>query len=116
MRSGGSPEVALPKTPRRTLTVKEVWRTIVKKNERQGSTRWDVLVCGHSVAANDNTFRKARSCPECRERVQDYVDAQPKAAAAPAARPAPAAAPAAAKSAPVEAPRAAPAARKSRAR
>jgi hypothetical protein len=68
----------LPKTPRRSFTVKEVWRTIAKKNERQGATRWDVLVCGHAVPANDNTFRKARSCPECRERVQDYVDVRAK--------------------------------------
>jgi hypothetical protein len=76
----------LPKPSRRKLTVKEVWRNIVKKNERQGATRWDVLVCGHSVPANDNTYRKARSCPDCREKVQEYVDARARsdAAAAPA--------------------------------
>ena len=62
---------------KRKYTVREVWRPIVKKNELQGSTRWDVLACSHSVPANDNTYRRARSCPECRWRVQQYVDAQP---------------------------------------
>jgi hypothetical protein len=58
------------------FTVPEVWRTIVKKNERQGSKLYDVLVCNHAVPANDNTYRKARSCPECRRKVQEYADQQ----------------------------------------
>jgi hypothetical protein len=63
-------------TPRTTprFTVPEVWRKIVKKNERQGSARFDVLVCQHAVPANDNTYRTARSCPECRVVVQRYAD------------------------------------------
>jgi hypothetical protein len=56
------------------FTVPEVWRTIVKKNDLQGSDRYDVLVCQHAVPANDNRYRKARSCPECRLRVQQYAD------------------------------------------
>jgi hypothetical protein len=56
------------------LTVPEVWRSIVKKNERQGSRRYDVLVCLHAVPANDNTYRTARACPECRLTVQRYAD------------------------------------------
>jgi hypothetical protein len=67
---------------RRKFTVREVWRPILKKSELQGSTRWDVLACNHSVPANDNRYRRARSCPECREKVQDYVDAQRLASAA----------------------------------
>jgi hypothetical protein len=47
---------------------------IVKKNERQGNGLFDVLVCKHAVPANDNTYRKARSCPECRVAVQTYAD------------------------------------------
>lgn len=58
----------------RKFTVPEVWRTIVKKNERQGRGRYDVLVCNHAVPANDNTYRQARSCPECRLAVQRYAD------------------------------------------
>ena len=58
----------------RKFTVPEVWRTIVKKNERQGRGLYDVLVCQHSVPANDNTYRRARSCPECRVEVQRYAD------------------------------------------
>jgi hypothetical protein len=58
------------------FTVPEVYRKIVKKNERQTEGLYDVLICGHSVpAATDNTFRKARACPECRIRVQEYADA-----------------------------------------
>jgi hypothetical protein len=67
----------LPSKVRRArprFTVPEVWRTIVKKNDRQGGKLYDVLVCHHAVAANDNTYRKARSCPECRLRVQQYAD------------------------------------------
>ena len=64
-----------PKTGRaRKFTVPEVWRRIVKKNERQGDGRFDVLVCGHAIPANDNTFRRSRACPECRIRVQAYAD------------------------------------------
>ncbi len=58
----------------RRFTVPEVWRTIVRKNERQGGVVYDVLVCGHAVPANDNTYRQARSCPVCRQRVQQYAD------------------------------------------
>jgi hypothetical protein len=54
--------------------VPEVWRTIVKKNERHAGRRYDVLVCDHAVPANDNTYRRARACPFCRERVQQYAD------------------------------------------
>ncbi len=68
----------------RRFTVPEVWRKIVKKNERQGRGRFDVLVCNHAVPANDNTYRKARSCPECRIQVQRYAD-QVAAARQPAA-------------------------------
>jgi len=56
------------------FTVPEVWRTIVKKNERQAGKLYDVLVCQHAVPANDNTYRKARACPTCRVRVQQYAD------------------------------------------
>ncbi len=56
------------------FTVPEVWRTIVKKNERHGRKRFDVLVCDHAVPANDNTYRRARACPECRVKVQEYAD------------------------------------------
>jgi len=56
------------------FTVPEVWRRIVKKNELQGDKRFDVLICNHAVPANDNTYRRARSCPECRVRVQEYAD------------------------------------------
>ncbi len=56
------------------FTVPEVWRTIVKKNERQGDKLYDVLICNHAVPSNDNTYRKARSCPECRNKVQEYAN------------------------------------------
>ena len=56
------------------FTVPEVWRTIVKKNERHGNGLFDVLVCAHAVPANDNTYRRARACPTCRERAQQYSD------------------------------------------
>ncbi len=56
------------------FTVPEVWRQIVKKNERHGDKRYDVLICNHAVPANDNTYRRARSCPECRVRVQQSAD------------------------------------------
>ncbi len=42
-----------PPTPIK-FTVPEVWRSIVKKNERQGSKRYDVLVCQFAVPANDD--------------------------------------------------------------
>jgi hypothetical protein len=66
----------LPKAQQKTrkFSVPEVWRTIVKKNERQGGKLFDVLVCQHAVPANDNTYRKARACPACRVRVQQYAD------------------------------------------
>lgn len=62
------------KSKAKKFTVPEVWRTIVKKNERQGSGLYDVLICKHAVPANDNTYRKARACPACRVRVQQYAD------------------------------------------
>ena len=58
----------------RVFTVPEVWRAIVKKNERQGDKLYDILVCDHAVPANDNRYRRARSCPECRIKVQEYAD------------------------------------------
>ncbi len=68
----------MAKKPKRSsvprFTVPEVWRTIVKKNERQGGKLFDVLICDHAVPANDNTFRKARACLECRRKVQEYAD------------------------------------------
>jgi hypothetical protein len=62
------------KSKAKRFSVPEVWRPIVKKNERQGDKKYDVLICKHSVLSNDNTYRKARSCPECRVRVQEYAD------------------------------------------
>jgi len=62
------------KTKTKKFTVPEVWRTIVKKNERQGRGLYDVLICNHAVPANDNTYRKARACPACRVRVQEFAD------------------------------------------
>ena len=62
------------KTKTKRFTVPEVWRTIVKKNERQGRGLYDVLICDHAVPANDNTYRKARACPACRVRVQEFAD------------------------------------------
>ncbi len=56
------------------FTVPEVWRHIVKKNERHAGKLFDVLVCNHSVPANDNRYRRARSCPECRITVQEFAD------------------------------------------
>jgi hypothetical protein len=56
------------------FTVPEVWRTIVKKNERQAGKLYDVLICQHAVPANDNTYRKARACPTCTVKVQQYAD------------------------------------------
>ena len=92
---GGRQAQALPtmkarktKSPQTTpeFTVPEVWRAIVKKNERQGSKRYDVLVCQHAVPANDNTYRTARACPECRLTVQRYADRVPAARARKATR------------------------------
>jgi hypothetical protein len=61
-------------TKKHRFTVPEVWRKIIKKNERQGTRRFDVLVCHHAVPANDNTYRIARACPECRVVVQQFAD------------------------------------------
>jgi hypothetical protein len=74
MASGGDINLAKRKQKSLKITVPEVWRTIVKKNERQGGKRYDVLICQHAVPANDNTYRKARACPACRVRVQQYAD------------------------------------------
>ncbi len=68
-----TPRTKPPQEPPK-FTVPEVWRSIAKKNERQGSKRYDVLVCQHAVPANDNTYRTARACPECRLSVQRYAD------------------------------------------
>jgi hypothetical protein len=56
------------------FSVPEVWRAIIKKNERQGLHLFDVLACKHSVPANDNTYRRVRSCVECRLKVQEYAE------------------------------------------
>jgi hypothetical protein len=74
------------------FTVPEVWRKIVKKNERQGDALYDVLICNHAVLANDTPYRKGRSCPVCRVQVQKYADEHAAAEvralpAKPAARP-----------------------------
>jgi hypothetical protein len=58
----------------RKFTVPEVWRTIVKRNDRQGGKLYDVLICSHAVPANDNRYRRARACRECRVKVQEYAD------------------------------------------
>lgn len=58
------------------VTIRPVYRTIVKKNERQAPGLYDVLVCGHVVPADvENTYRRAGACPECRVRVQEYAAA-----------------------------------------
>jgi hypothetical protein len=56
------------------FTVPEAWRQISKLNERQGNGYYDVLVCGHAVPASDTAYRRFRSCPDCRVRVQAYAD------------------------------------------
>lgn len=58
------------------FTVPEVWRRIVKKNERHAGKLFDVLICSHAVPANDNTYRRVRACAECRVKVQAYADEQ----------------------------------------
>jgi hypothetical protein len=58
----------------RRFTVPETWRRIQKLNEPQGTGLFDVLVCGHAVPASDTAYRRFRSCPDCRLRVQDYAD------------------------------------------
>jgi hypothetical protein len=58
----------------RRFTVPETWRRIQKLNERQGTGRFDVLVCGHAVSASDTAYRRFRACPECRLRAQAYAD------------------------------------------
>jgi hypothetical protein len=56
------------------FSVPEVWRRILKLNERQGSQTFDVLVCGHAVPASDTAYRKYRACSECRVTVQRFAD------------------------------------------
>jgi len=56
------------------FTVPDVWRRIVKLNERQGSQKYDVLGCGHAVPASDTAYRRFRACPECRVKVQQFAD------------------------------------------
>ena len=62
------------KVSRSDFSVPEAWRRIVRLNERQGSQKFDVLVCGHAVVANDTVYRKFRACPECRVTVQRFAD------------------------------------------
>ena len=67
----------MPNKPRKLkprFSVPEVWRRIVKWNERQGSGKFDVLVCGHAVASSDTAYRRFRACPDCRVKVQRYAD------------------------------------------
>ena len=56
------------------FTVPEAWRPILKRNERQGAGLFDVLACGHAVAASDTAHRRFRACPDCRVQVQQYAD------------------------------------------
>jgi hypothetical protein len=58
----------------RRFTVPETWRRIQKLDERQGTGFYDVLICGHAVPASDTAYRRFRSCPDCRLRVQEYAD------------------------------------------
>jgi hypothetical protein len=58
----------------RRFTVPESWRRIRKLNERQGAGLFDVLICGHAVPASDTAYRRFRSCPDCRLRVQGFAD------------------------------------------
>ncbi len=63
-----------PKNSKPRFTVPEVWRRIAKLNERQGSLKFDVLVCGHVVVASDTAYRRFRACPDCRVQVQRFAD------------------------------------------
>ena len=58
----------------RRFTVPETWRRIQKLAEPQGTGLYDVLICGHAVPASDTAYRRYRSCPDCRLRVQEYAD------------------------------------------
>ncbi len=62
------------KISRSEFSVPEAWRRIVKLSERQGSRNFDVLICGHAVAASDTAYRRFRACPECRVQVQRFAD------------------------------------------
>jgi hypothetical protein len=62
------------KVSKNECSVPEAWRRIVKLNEKQGSRKYDVLICGHSVAASDTVGRRFRACPECRVKVQQIVN------------------------------------------
>jgi hypothetical protein len=66
----------MPSTPSRKkeFSVPDVWRRIVRMNERQGSQKFDVLVCGHAVVASDTAYRRFRTCPECVVKVQQFAD------------------------------------------
>jgi hypothetical protein len=61
-------------TTRGKPSVPDVWRRILRLNERQGSMKFDVLVCGHAVPASDTAYRRFRACPECRVQVQRFAD------------------------------------------
>jgi hypothetical protein len=57
-----------------------VWRSIVKKSDRQNGKLFDVLVCDHAVpvdrATYRNTYRRCRACPTCAERVRAYISSR----------------------------------------
>jgi hypothetical protein len=59
---------------RSAFSVPDVWRRIQRLNEKQGSGKFDVLVCGHAVPASDTSYRRFRACPECRVEVQRFAD------------------------------------------
>jgi hypothetical protein len=62
------------RTNRSEFSVPDVWRRIQRLNEKQGSRKFDVLVCGHAVPASDTAYRRFRACPECRVQVQRFAD------------------------------------------
>jgi len=62
------------RTPRGEFSVPEVWRRIQRLSEKQGSGKFDVLVCGHAVPASDTAYRRFRACPDCRVQVQRFAD------------------------------------------
>lgn len=58
-------------------SVQPVYRSIVKKSEKQGKDYFDILICTHAVKANksvrENTYRRFRSCSECTKKVQQVA-------------------------------------------
>jgi hypothetical protein len=63
---------------RAKFTVPAPIRKIVKRNERQGRRKYDILVCKHAVLVRKdeetNTYRRFRRCPACRVKVQMLKD------------------------------------------